>query len=320
MLGKHEISRFNSSWITDSVVNSNVCHSQFYNNVSNVTIQTYTNCACWSWLSGYISTIISIPGRICQADQTLILTDTMAQWLTWWSARTGGGNSPATPQYDVSGSISRHLHYYRAKALECALMMLVGCLCCLWDINIDIAPLMISLILSASPLMISSVNIDISATLPTPPPPPPPPTSDKYELRGTSVTKWSECCGGWCKAGEVDHFHTLPICYHDNLPVTVSSLTRRIMMTLYTSGQIIFNPATQSGQSSVLSPQSGKWIFYTLGSPLLSSHCSALTGLESFKNLRWCQDHFNLSRDKWINWSNMIRSWWGSFIMFQYGF
>ena len=22
---------------------------------------------------------------------------------------------------------------------------------------------------------------------------------------------------GWCKAGEVDHFHTLPICYHDNL-------------------------------------------------------------------------------------------------------
>ena len=138
---------------------------------------------------------------------------------------------------------------------------------------------MISLILSASRLMISSVNIDISATLP----PPPPLLQQISSQTSQMVGMWV----GWCKAGGVDHFHTLPICYHDNL---------HWLYQVWPSG--LWWHSTHLALWSSLSPgqsgQSGKQIFDIVE---LCTDCSPLTGFDSLKNLLWCQEHFNLPLD-----------------------
>ena len=142
-------------------------------------------CAHWSLV--LISTIICLQTKLNPGwhNSSAHLVVRQRWWEPQWTSTII--TQPSHIYLDIYWTISL-AERTAGEALECGLMMWVGCLCCLWDINIDIAPLMISLILSASRLMISSVNIDISTTLP-----PPPPSSNKYEVRSSSATKWSEC-------------------------------------------------------------------------------------------------------------------------------
>ena len=142
---------------------------------------------------------------------------------------------------------------------------------------------MISLILSASRLMISSVNIDISTTLPSPRPPP---STNKYQVRPVSATKWSECGLGGVKLAKWIIFTLRP------------SVITIISSNCIKSDQADYDDTPHIWLYDLQSVQSGRSLIY---------FCSPLTGFDSLKNLTSCQDHFNLSLDKGINWSNIVR-------------